>query len=66
MFDEEGGVPFGAAAGNEGDAGCYIEGEEVRVVLVRIRDGRISDWRETVKDFVLDEGGSGLVNGVGR
>jgi len=65
-FGEEEGVPFGTATGSEGGAGNYIEGEEVKVVLVRIRDGRISDWRETVKDFVLEEGGSGLVNGVGR
>jgi len=60
--------PFGTAEGGEGDAGSYIEGEEVKVVLVRISDGRISDWKESVTDFVLEEGprGGGMVNGVGR
>jgi len=45
--------PFGAGA-EDGSAGSYIEGEQVRVVLVKINDGRISDWKETVKDFVVD------------
>lgn len=59
---------FESGGPEEGGAGCYIEGEEVRVVLVQIRDGRISDWKEAVKDFVLDEGGNGrnstMINGV--
>jgi hypothetical protein len=54
----------------DGDAGSYIEGEEVKVVLVQIKDGRISDWKESVTDFVLEEaprgGGGGMVNGIGR
>jgi hypothetical protein len=74
-FDETGGDvnPFGAGNGVEqADAGSYIEGEEVKVVLVKISDGRISDWKESVTDFVLEEGGGasggrgGLVNGIGR
>jgi hypothetical protein len=74
-FGEEGGDvnPFGAGNGAEqADAGSYIEGEEVKVVLVRISDGRISDWKESVTDFVLEDGGDarggsrGMVNGVGR
>ncbi|KAK7188706.1 pyridoxamine phosphate oxidase [Paraphaeosphaeria sporulosa] len=51
----------------EGDGGtrCYVEGEEVRVVVVRIRDGRVADWKGQVRDWVVgDVGGSGLANGV--
>ena len=61
----------------DGGRGSYIEGEDVRVVVVKIRDGRISDWKGGVKDWVIGEGGrnsSGMatdggggrmVNGVG-
>ena len=52
---------FGAA--QEGDGmedggrGCFIEGEEVRVVVVRVREGRIADWKGGVKDWrVVSEG----------
>jgi len=59
--------PFGMMGGAEG-AGSYIEGEEVRVVLVKIKDGRISDWQESVKDFTVDETAGArpvnLVNGI--
>ncbi|KAK0936117.1 hypothetical protein LTR48_006838 [Friedmanniomyces endolithicus] len=57
----------------DGGRGSYIEDEDVRVVVVRIRDGRISDWKGGVKDFCLtnasqtvdDRGGQAdLVNGV--
>jgi hypothetical protein len=39
----------------EGDGGtkCYVEGKEVRVVVVRIRDGRIADWKGHVRDWSL-------------
>ncbi|KAJ4358538.1 uncharacterized protein N0V89_003122 [Didymosphaeria variabile] len=50
----------------EGDGGsrCYVEGEEVRVVVVRIRDGRTADWKGQVRDWVVgDAGGENLVNG---
>jgi len=40
--------------GNSG-AGCYIEGQDVRVLVVSILDGRISDWKGTVKDWTLQE-----------
>lgn len=53
---------------DEGDGGtkCYVQGEEVRVVVVQIRDGRIADWKGQVRDWVVgDEGGLPLVNGVG-
>jgi hypothetical protein len=38
----------------EGGAGCYIEGQEVRVVVVNIKDGRISDFKGLVKDWSLE------------
>jgi hypothetical protein len=40
----------------EGDGGTkwYVEGEEVRVVVVKIRDGRISDWKGQVRDWTLE------------
>jgi len=68
-FGEAESDAFGGGEGDDAGAGCYIEGEEVMVVLVKIRNGRISDRTETVKDFVLDEdisNGGRLVNGVGR
>lgn len=66
---------FGAGpgqTGNEGDGGRghYIEGEEVRVVVVRIRDGRIADWKGGVKDWVIADSGAPigegrpLINGI--
>lgn len=38
-----------------GDSGkeAYIENEDARVVVVRIRDGRISDWKGGVKDWAI-------------
>ncbi|KAF2104735.1 hypothetical protein NA57DRAFT_70942 [Rhizodiscina lignyota] len=55
-----------AASGDgDGGAGCYIEGEEVRVVVVRIQDGRLSDWKGRVEDWTVGDGeGEGLVNGA--
>jgi hypothetical protein len=48
----------------EGDGGtkCYVEGEEVRVVVVKIRDGRISDWKGQVRDWSLgaDDAAAGI------
>ena len=54
----------------DGGRGSYIEGEDVRVVVVRIKDGRISDWKGGVKDWVIADapagagGGRTLPNGV--
>jgi hypothetical protein len=41
----------------EGDGGtkCYVEGAEVRVVVVKVRDGRIADWKGQVRDWNLAE-----------
>lgn len=46
-----------AGESGEGDGGtkCYVEGKEVRVVVVRIRDGRIADWKGQVRDWSLSE-----------
>ena len=58
--------PFGGAGPGEG-AGSWIEGQEMRIVVVKIKDGRISDWQESVKDFSVEGGGQsteGLVNGI--
>lgn len=57
------------AEGENGDGGrgCFIEGEEVRVVVVEITDGRVSDWKGSVRDFTLEgneNANHGLVNGV--
>lgn len=63
--------PPQALTEGDGGASCYIEGEEVRVVIVGVREGRIADWKGGVKDWSLaaqDNGGlwgrHGLVNGV--
>lgn len=50
----------------EGDGGKrYVEGHEISVVVVKIRDGRIADWKGQVRDWVVrgDED-TGLANGV--
>ena len=43
------------ALGGQGDGGrgCFIEGEEVRVVVVTVRDGRTADWKGGVKDWTV-------------
>lgn len=72
-FGEGEGEVRGEEGEADGDGGksCFIEGEEVRVVLVGVREGRIADWKGGVKDWCLDDGGEGdgrgrhgLVNGV--
>jgi hypothetical protein len=63
----EGGGFVDAAVDGDGGRGCFIEGEEVRVVVVVIRDGRVADWKGAIRDWALSgEGGGeeGLVNGV--
>jgi len=44
-----------------GGAGCYIDDQRVRVVVVDIKDGRISDWKGVVRDWSL-EGVNGVVH----
>lgn len=50
---------FGQETGADGNSACYIAGDDVRVVLVPVRAGRIADWKGGVKDWVVvdDEGG---------
>jgi hypothetical protein len=50
----------------EGDGGtrCYVEGEEVRVVVVNIKDGRIADWKGQVRDWDVKIEDSHLSNGI--
>jgi len=56
-FESSGWNPNG-----DGGGGCYIQGEEVQVVVVDIKDGRVSDWKGEVRDWVLDS--TTLPNGV--
>lgn len=51
----------------EGDGGtrCYVEGDEVKVVVVMIKDGRIADWKGQVRDWTLQAAdGACEVNGL--
>ena len=51
------------AEGEDGGKECFVEGEGVKVVVVRITGGRIADWKGGVRDFVVGEE-DGTVNGV--
>jgi hypothetical protein len=55
-------APGTESGGGDGGRGCFIEGEEVRVVVVSVKDGRVSDWKGEVRDWALE--GEELVNGV--
>nr|AAO37760.1 unknown [Plenodomus lingam] len=50
----------------EGDGGtkCYVQGDEVRVVVVKVRDGRIADWKGQVRDWRLSTEAAATLNGV--
>lgn len=54
-----GGQVPNARSGGEGFEGstssCYIDGDEVRVVVVRVREGRIADWKGGVKDWLVTD-----------
>jgi len=62
--------PWDGRESGDGGRGTFIEGEEVRVVVVRIKDGRVADWKGAVRDWSLVGGepnsgvGEVLVNGV--
>lgn len=43
---------FGAQTAEE-NSSCYIAGDDVRVVIVPVREGRIADWKGGVKDWIL-------------
>lgn len=55
---EEAGLFGGQPPNPEGNSSCYIAGEDIRVVLVPIREGRIADWKGGVKDWVIGDGPS--------
>lgn len=65
-----GGSALAGTEEEQGDenASAFIEGEDVRVIIVRVREGRIADWKGGVKDWVLmedgEETGGLLTNGV--
>lgn len=40
-------------AGEDGRTSHFVAGEEVRVIVVEIRNVRISDWKGTVRDWQL-------------
>ncbi|KAL8386809.1 hypothetical protein RB595_010370 [Gaeumannomyces hyphopodioides] len=42
----------------------FVDGEDVRVVVVAIKDVRISDWKGAVRDWVLLPVGEPRLNGV--
>ena len=51
----------------EGDGGtrCYVQGDEVKVVIVKVKDGRIADWKGQVRDWALQAPESAsAVNGL--
>jgi hypothetical protein len=54
------------AEDEEASRQSFLQDEDIRVVVVRIREGRIADWKGGVKDWVLApvEGAGNLVNGV--
>ncbi|EGY21250.1 hypothetical protein VD0002_g2450 [Verticillium dahliae] len=66
-FGSEGFGPASVEA-EDGGRGCFVAGEEVRVIVVTIRDVRISDWKGSVRDFVLtttnEDSAETAVNGV--
>ncbi|KAL9603574.1 MAG: hypothetical protein Q9219_001077 [cf. Caloplaca sp. 3 TL-2023] len=67
----DGRLDSAAPAEGDGGASCFIEGEEVRVVLVKVKEGRIADYKGGVKDWAImspseqqERGRQVLVNGV--
>lgn len=47
----------------DGARPTFVEGEDVRVVVVKIQDVRISDWKGSVRDYVIVPS-EPMVNGV--
>lgn len=48
-------TPATVPGDSEGDGGtkCYVEDDEVRVVVVRISGGRTADWRGQTRDWSI-------------
>ncbi|KAM3422009.1 hypothetical protein BST61_g2385 [Cercospora zeina] len=55
------------SVGGAGDSGkeAYIDEEDVRVVVVKIKGGRISDWQGNVSDWALRGSGESVQSAVG-
>ncbi|KKA26512.1 hypothetical protein TD95_004242, partial [Thielaviopsis punctulata] len=58
-FDRSSGTGGGARDGSaaesleDGGRGCFVAGEEVRVIVVDIKEVRVSDWKGTVRDVTV-------------
>lgn len=68
-FNPFGQIASGGQGTEDGGRECFVAGEEVRVIVVDVRDVRISDWKGNVKDWVLvprqsDGEGEAVVNGA--
>ena len=59
------GTSPGESTTGDGGRGCFIEDEDVRVVVVKINDGRIADWKGGVRDWIVTASETELPNGVG-
>ena len=64
-------TPNASQGEEDGGTSCFIEGEEVRVVIVGVQEGRIADWKGGVKDWTIvspeeerSRGRQDMVNGV--
>ncbi len=55
-----GGRPPNAETLDGGSASCYMEGDDVRVVVVRVKEGRIADWKGGVKDWLIVDNEDGV------
>lgn len=63
-FDQDEAPPSQPSEGGQGSArGPFVAGEAVRVIIVDIKDVRISDYKGTVRDCALVPE-PGLVNGM--
>lgn len=50
---------------SDGGTKCYVEGAQIRVVVVRVTDGRIADWKGQVRDWTVTSGTeAGSMNGT--
>jgi len=61
-----GGLATEVSDPREGDGGtkCYVEGDGIRVVVVKIQDGRIADWKGQVRDWRLSIEAGPISNGI--
>ncbi|KAK8074548.1 hypothetical protein PG997_009211 [Apiospora hydei] len=49
----------------EDGGSVFLAGEEVRVIVVKIRDVRTSDWKGVVRDYVLAPASGAAAHGTG-